>query len=100
MASTSGPEPIAGSLEPGLPFRLHRVLDYCLKAAVNHGWNAEWTELAAGLRDVHAAHGPDLPGLEGGQFIHQLPSGEWRLHHQLVYARRVLASIGLRHPPD
>src|SRR5262245_36248773 len=37
LASSTRSEAVAASLEPGLPLRLQRILDHCLKAAVLNG---------------------------------------------------------------
>src|SRR5262245_2779874 len=99
VASTPRSEAITAALELGLPVGFQGILDPCLKAAVHYSRDSERAEVAAVcvLRYVHPPHGLGSPGLAGNQTVHQLSPGGWRLDHQLVHARRVLASVDLRY---
>src|SRR5690349_3037587 len=99
MAASSRSESVAGCLEPGFPGGFQRVLDHRLEAAVANGWDAEWTERAAGFRYVHPFGGFGSPRLDRAEVVHQLPSGRGGFYQDLVHPRGPFALIHLRYSP-
>src|SRR5262249_20122227 len=100
LAAPARSEAVTGALEPRLPLRLKRLLGHGLEAAVGDGRDPEGPLLAVALGDVHAPDGSGAPGLRGGQLLHQFTPRGWRLDQEFVHARRVLARVDLRDPPD
>ena len=101
LAATARPKPIGPRLKPRLPLGLQRVEGTCLQHAINDHGNTKRALLrTASLRDVHPLERTSMPRL--GCALHpfgQLHLGLGREHHLTVDARRLAASIALRHPP-
>jgi hypothetical protein len=95
MASSAWAEPVTCALERGFPRGFERIFDSCLQAAVNNRWDAQGSEFAIGFRYVHPFGWLGFPGLIGSKVVDEFAPGCWCFYHQLVYASRMLASIGL-----
>ena len=101
VTATAGPESIGSRLEPCLPLGLQRVDHHRLQCAVGDHRYPEWTLLSVGLRDEHPTGGPGHPRRR--LVLHPADQLGLRLGPQrgpAVHARRLAASVDLRHSPN
>jgi hypothetical protein len=100
VTTAPGAETVTTPFEPCLPGRFQDGLDLSLAAAVEDRWNPKRSLLAVGLGNVPTPDRLRRCRWEGGQLVHQLTAGLRCLPHDLIDARRVLACVDLRYPPD
>src|SRR5262249_5298904 len=98
MLAATGPKPVGAILDTRLPVRLKTVFDHRLKGAVHDSRDTERPLPAVSLRDVDPPCRERLPRLELAEPVHQPPTGCRGFEDDLVHPRRVLPSVGLRHP--
>jgi site-specific DNA recombinase len=100
LAAAARPEPVRSGFEPGLPFRLQRVLGPHLVTAVRENGNAERAQLRIGLRYVHPLDRQRIPGTGAAVHPHrQRHPGREGQGDLPVDPRRLAAGVALRDLP-
>ena len=100
MTATARPESVGLRLEPRLPLRFQRAECQGLQRPVGDHRNAERSLTPVGLRYEHPLDGLGFPRFSAAvQPVGQLGLRLWQQRRLAVDARRLAASIDLRHPP-